>query len=151
MTFILQWWDRLSPLPGGRILFSKFIGRAVPYSGTIGAVVEELQAGHVVVTLRDRRAVRNHLRSIHAIALANLAELSSGLALNTALPPDCRGICTRFEVEYLKKARGTLRSECRVTLGPITEKRVETVAVEVKDASGQVVCTARAHWLVDRK
>jgi hypothetical protein len=67
-------WRRFSALPGGKLLFSAALGRFVPYTGSIGARIQRLEPGLCVASLRDRRCVRNHLGSIHAMALANLGE-----------------------------------------------------------------------------
>ncbi|MBV9773139.1 MAG: DUF4442 domain-containing protein [Gemmatimonadetes bacterium] len=139
-------WDRLSPLPMGKTLFSLLLGRMVPYTGSIGARVEELRPGHAVVTLRDRRRVRNHLRSIHAVALLNLAEVTSGLALNYALPPDARSILRGLSMEYHKKARGTLTATCDTPVPTDSTERDLELETTVRDAAGDVVATATARW-----
>jgi acyl-coenzyme A thioesterase PaaI-like protein len=61
--------------------------------------------------MRDRHAVRNHLDSIHAVALANVTELTGSLAIIASMRPNTRMIPVKLETEYLKKARGTLTAE----------------------------------------
>jgi len=139
-------WRRLSGLPGGKRLFSVLFGRMAPYTGTLGARVETLEPGLCRVSLRDRRRVRNHLNSIHAMALANLAEAASGLALVAALPPGVQGIVTGFSITYQKKARGRLVAECRVDVGAVTAEREQRAEVAISDAVGDVVARAIATW-----
>ncbi len=139
-------WRRLSGLPGGKTLFSLVVGWMAPYSGTLGARVAELEPGWCRVTLRDRRRVRNHLASVHAMALANLAEMASGLAVLVGLPPGIQGIVTGFSITYKKKARGLLTAECRVTGLDVTTEQEYEAGVTVSDAQGDVVATATARW-----
>ena len=148
---IRELWDRLHGLPFGRRVFSLAVGRAAPYTGTIGARVEDLRAGHAEVTLRDRRSVRNHLHSVHAIALANLAELTGNVALAYSLPDDARFIVAGMHIEYIKKARGTIRgtSDCPI---PTTSERTEfDVPVVMTDEAGEVVARATLRSLVGPK
>jgi acyl-coenzyme A thioesterase PaaI-like protein len=147
-TRLLTLWGRLSPLPGGRWLFSRLLGRTVPYTDSMRATVMEFEPGHVRVELKDRRRVRNHLASVHAIALANLGELSTGLAVLGALPPTARGILTGIEMAYVKKARGLLSAEARCELGDISSALEQTVEAQITDQRGDVVATARATWLL---
>lgn len=145
---IRRMWNKLSPMPGGRWLFSFLVGRTAPYTGTLGARVEELRDGYSRVTLRDRRKVRNHLRSIHAVALLNLAEMASGLGAVYNMDPSLRGILTHLEMDYLKKARGTLAAECHVPDLSGTERREEELEVDVRDEAGDLVARATARWLL---
>ena len=132
----------------GKSVFSRILGATIPYSGSIGARIEHLEPGHAVVVLPDRRRVRNHLNSVHAIALANMAELSTGLAMISGLPAGVNGILVGLNVTYEKKARGQLRAECRCTV-PTGDTRQEVpIETEIKDLAGDVVTRATATWLV---
>ena len=143
---LLSSWHRLSGLLGGKWLFSVLVGWMTPYSGTIGARVTELEPGWCRVTLRDRRRVRNHLASVHAMALANLAEMASGLAVLVGLPPGVQGIVTGFSISYLKKARGLMTAECRASGLNVTAEQEYEAMVTVTDPQGDVVAHATARW-----
>lgn len=144
-------WDRVARLPGGRALFSRAIGLAAPYTGTIGAKVDVLRKGHSEVVLADRRGVRNHLDCVHAIALANLAELTGNVALAYSLPDDARFIVAGMSIDYLKKARGTIRGVCDCPVPTTSERQEYPVVVDMVDARGETVARATLRTLVGPK
>ena len=141
-------WDKLSGIPGGKRLFSRIVGRMAPYTGTIGAHVEDLRPGYAKVLLRDRKKVRNHLDCVHAIALCNLGEVATGLAVLSGMPDDARGILKGLSIEYHKKARGLLTAECTTEIPSTSERKEFHVKGEIKDAGGDVVASVTAHWLI---
>ena len=145
---LLLTWEWLSLYPGGRRLFMYLLGRRVPYTATMGAEVVEFEPGHARVQLEDRKRVRNHLGSVHAIALANLGELATGLAVLGGMPNSARGILTGIEMSYTKKARGLLTADARCEIGKVTEAAEHVVEADIVDAKGDVVATARAKWLL---
>jgi uncharacterized protein (TIGR00369 family) len=148
---IRELWDRMSRIPGGKRLFSKLAGQAAPYSATIGAEVEELRRGYAAVRMRDSRKVRNHLSSIHAVALVNLAELTGNIALSYTLPDDARFIVAGLSIDYLKKARGTLRATSECPLIDSSEKREVQIPVVLWNEAGEEVARATLRSLIGPK
>jgi acyl-coenzyme A thioesterase PaaI-like protein len=148
ITMLQTTWNGLKNLPGGGLIFGRLVGRLAPYTGTIKPEVLELRRGYGKVKMKDRKKVRNHLDSIHAIALMNLAEASSGLAFTYSMPKRTRAILTGLEIEYLKKARGTLTAECHCPILETNERATYELEVVTHDEAGDVVTRAKAHWLV---
>lgn len=142
-------WARCRGLPGGTRLFSRLIGRMAPYTGTIGAHVADLGDGYAKVELKDRKGVRNHLKSIHAIALMNLGEVATGLAVMHAIDGRGRGIIRELRMEYLKKARGLITAEARVELPTEPGAHDLEVVAVLRDEAGDEVARAYATWKLD--
>lgn len=144
-------WHRLGGSAWGRWWFAQLIRFAVPYTGSLGARVTSLEPGRATATLRERRAVRQHLGAVHAIALANLAELASGLAMLSALEPGTRGIVTSLTMSYHKKARGLLTATGTAAPPPVTATTEALAHAEVRDTVGDVVAEATVTWRLDRR
>ena len=142
-------WNFSKKLPGGNAIFSKIIGQTIPYTGSISPIVQKIENGYACVKLRDRKAVRNHLNSIHAIALANVGELATGLSVVSQLNDKTMAILVRIEVDYLKKARGDVTAEATSCIpGNLTQETNFAVIANVKNSQGEVVCKVTVTWLV---
>ena len=139
----------LAPLPLGIYVFSGIIGFYAPYSATIAATVLELNPKKCVVTFGDWPWLRNPFSSVHAVALANAGELSSGLLMVSALQKTkLRAIPNSISTTYLKKARGTIKAVSEaVTLEEGKTKDVE-VSASLYDSKGVLVAVTKVCWAV---
>ena len=146
---VLKWWSRFAGLPAGRRIFSLALGWVAPYSGTIGARVEDLSPGYARVSLSERRRIRNHLHSIHAIALINLGEIATGLAVLSTISANMRGIVLDIHAEYVKKARGKITAIAEFRLPEtLVENTPCQVQATLRDQTGETVTRVRATWLI---
>lgn len=143
---LLRLWEQLRGKPFGKRIFSRIVGKMAPYTGTIRAEVLEFSPGYARVQMRDRRRLRNHLRSVHAVALINLGEVTTGIATMSLVPSGGRGIVTGLSMEYRKKSRGTITCECHSSLPPGSGSLDAIVEGILRDASGDTVAIARAEW-----
>ncbi len=144
---------RFSRWPGGRWLFSRLVCLKAPYFASISPLVERLEPGRCEATLRHRRRVSNHIGTVHAIALCNLAELSGGLMTDASLPPSMRWIPRGMQVEYLKKAVGTMRAVATPAQPVVAADQGYALPVDVvvSDPGGAAVFRARiSMWLSPR-
>lgn len=154
MSVALALYCRLAPWPGGRWVYSQLICFKAPYFATIAPRFVALAPGRCEVRIRDRRRVHNHLGTVHAIALCNLAELAAGVMTDATIPADMRWIPRGMSVEYLKKAVGTMHGVATPELAaPVSGEGHEwPVGVEVTDGTGQAVFRARVlMWVSSRK
>lgn len=150
---VLSMYRRMSRWPAGRWLFSRVVCLRAPYFATIAPRFITLEPGRCDVEIADRRRVHNHIGTVHAIALCNLAELSAGVMTEASLPPGMRWIPKGMTVEYLKKAQGTMHAVATPDV-PVVEAASGyelPVTVSVRDPGGDEVFRARISMWVSPK
>lgn len=153
-TPLLSMYRRITRWPAGHWLFSRAVCFKAPYFATIAPRFVALEPGRCEVRIRDRRRVHNHIGTVHAIALCNLAELSAGVMTDASLPASMRWIPKGMTVEYLKKAKGTLHGVATpdAALVEASAGYDLPVTVVVTDSSGDTVFRARiAMWVSPRR
>ena len=85
------------------------------------------------------------------MALANLVELTGNLALGYSLPDDARFIVAGMSLDYIKKARGTITGECRMSPIETSAKQEYEVKVTLRDERGDIVVEGTLRTLVGPK
>jgi acyl-coenzyme A thioesterase PaaI-like protein len=139
----LRLWKRLSRRPLGRRVFSIAYAAKAPYFLSIRPRVVEMRPGYAELTLKKRWRVQNHIGTVHAIALCNLAEATMGLVAEATVPPDARWIPKAMSVRYLAKAETDMRATSQIDpIGEVTEPRDVEVPVSVTDTDGNEVFDA---------
>lgn len=152
---LLSLYRRITRWPCGQWLFSRAVCLRAPYFATIAPRFVALEPGRCEVRMRDRWRVHNHIGTVHAIALCNLAELSAGVMAEATLPSDARWIPKGMSVEYLSRAKGSMHAVAvpEMALPPVGDAGQEwPVRVEIVDPAGMTVFRARVMmWVSPRK
>lgn len=142
-TTALRWLRRLQRVPGHDVLFVAGLALAAPYSATIRPRLVSIDHCRMTLAMRRRRAVTNHLRTVHAAAMANLAELTGSLCVMASIPSSARWIPNALELRYLRKARGDLQASCAFAPPDWERQQDLSIPIELTDAQGACVATAR--------
>mgnify|MGYP000938029249 FL=1 len=145
--------NRFIRWPGGAWLFGALVCRKAPYFASIAPRITALEEGRGEATMRHRRAVTNHIGTVHAIALCNLAELIVGLTTDVSIPASMRWIPKGMTVEYLKKAVGTMTATATPAIQPVASDAGYALPVDVvvRDLAGDAVFRAQiAMWVSPR-
>ncbi len=150
MSDIHALFEKIARLPFGRRAFSRLVSFRAPYFSTVRPLITELEPGACTIVMNDRRAVRNHLKTVHAIAMCNLCELTMGMALHPSIRAHLRWIPREMRVRYLKKARGTLTGRCCFDPEQVRTGDNE-LKVKVTDESGSVVMDAVITVLISKR
>lgn len=140
---VLSYWQHLKTKPGGRWLFSHAVCLRAPYFGSISPTIQRLVPGACDASLAKRRRLHNHIGTVHAIAVCNLAELAMGLMAEATVRPAWRWIPKGMTVAYQAKAETDLVARARPAKGAVLDDGVDyDVNVSVVDTRDVEVMSA---------
>jgi acyl-coenzyme A thioesterase PaaI-like protein len=138
-------WQRLQNKPGGSALFSAAMMARVPYFASVVPHVHRMEPGYCEVTAPKWYFVYNHLKTFHAIAACNLAEVAMGMLMEATTPSSHRWIPKAMNVQYLGKATTSLRAVAKLEgqdFASITEGTDVVVPISITDRDGKEVVKA---------
>lgn len=147
-------WNRLSGLPAGKWLFARLLCLKAPYFGSISPRFVALRPNYCEVAVRKRRGVLNHIGTIHAIAMCNMAELAAGTMTEVTVPSTHRWIPRGMQVEYLRKAASSVvavaePADRTAGFGAAGDFKVDVV---IRDSAGEAVFKAViSMWVSPKK
>lgn len=145
-------WKHLGTTRIGRWIFGRIICLKAPYFATIRPRFYRLEPGLCQVELRKRRAVLNHVGTVHAIAMCNAAELAAGLAMEVTLPVSHRWIPKAMSVRYLKPAKTDVKAVARLALPKNLEASdTVNVTVDLLDTADNIVFQADINMHVSER
>ncbi len=137
------------------------LGRIIPFNRPHGFHIVELGEGHVRTGASYKRVNHNHIRGVHACAIATVAEFSAGLLLLSRLDPArYRLIMSKLDVDYVYQAKMAITAETRLDDSTLRQQVLKPLATEescsiimetqIADAAGTLIASAHTTWQIKR-
>lgn len=134
-------------LPAMNFLF----GTAVKFYRTAGVRLTAVDKAQIAMVLDNRRKVQNHIKGVHATAMALLVESATGLVVGLNLPHNKLPLLKSLHIDYIKRADGALTAVAALDVEQIASlnrdaKGEISVAVRVTDSAGNEPLQAQLIW-----
>lgn len=136
--------------------FNFLLTYGIPFNRRHGYRVLKIQPGQVETTIPYRKRNFNHIRGIHACAIATLAEFAAGLVLLQSFSPKkYRLIMSKLHIDYHYQAKTPLVAVARMEPERVTrlkhkleteEKVNQQVITEVYDQNKNAIATVTTYW-----
>lgn len=125
--------------------------RTVKLVGTAKVEVLQLTKTESEFRLKNRKKVQNHIGTIHAAAMALIAETATGMLVGMNVPDDKIPVIKTLNVNFLKRAKGDLVAKAYLTESQVNdilslEKGEVEVAVSVTDEEGKEPIECQMVW-----
>lgn len=140
-------------------LLNQGLNRMIPFNKPHGFKVEEISDCAIRTSLPFKRRNFNHIKGLHACALATLSEFTTGFLMVSRLDPKkYRIILKTLEMDYHYQGKMKAYGTFEITdewlqekiYKPLEADEATVVVCEIKihDADGNHLTTGKVHWQV---
>lgn len=140
-------------------LLNQSLDRYIPFNQPHKFRIVEVERGYVKILLPYRRRNLNHIKGIHACALATVAEFATGFTLLSSLPAkEYRLIMKRINMEYHYQGKMNVYAEFRFNEDQLRSeiidplKEIDSVeidcAIKLHDLENNHISTGNVLWHV---
>jgi acyl-coenzyme A thioesterase PaaI-like protein len=142
-----------------RWVLNVFLNRLIPFNQPHGFSVIEIEDYRIKTLLPYKRRNFNHIKGLHACALATLSEFTTGFLLISRLDMKrYRLILQRLEMDYLYQGKMSATAEFTISEEWLKEKVYEPLAkqeaivipceVKIHDSKGNHLTTGKVFWQI---
>ncbi len=142
-----------------RWVLNLFLRRLIPFNGPHGFSITEIGDYRIKTHLPYKRRNLNHIRGLHACALATLSEFTTGFLLISRLDmKKYRLILQRLEMDYHYQGKMEASAEFVISedwlksnvYEPLQKHESVLIPCEVKihDSKGNHLTTGKVHWQI---
>ena len=149
-NYLINLYERCLKMPFGRKIFSTMFARKAPYFATIKPLITELEPNFCQLTFKKRKAVQNHIGTVHAIAVCNGMEMAMGAVAEASIPKHLRWIPKGMNVQYLAKTNSDVTIEAKAS-EQTWRVGEQPITVEAKRGDGTVVAAGEIIIYVSEK
>jgi acyl-coenzyme A thioesterase PaaI-like protein len=123
----------------------------IKYAGTTGIAIQEWTQQKTIVNLSNHFRIRNHLGSIHACAMATLAESTTGMLFGLHVPDTHVPLLKSMKIDYNKRAVGNFQAVATLSEDEIksiqsSDKGALIVPCTITDSEGKEPIACEMEW-----
>jgi len=138
-------------------LLTKLFCSQVHFANTSKVKILSINKNKVVMTIKNRKKVQNHIGGVHALAAGLLAESASGIVFGLNIPDSCLPLIKTIKLDYKKRMQGDLLAVATLPDNDIakmnsSDKGNLLVSVTITDETSQepILCEMDWAWVTKR-
>jgi acyl-coenzyme A thioesterase PaaI-like protein len=138
-------------------VLTKIFCTTVKFAKTASIKLVSVTNTQAVLTLENKKKVRNHIGGIHAIAAALLAESATGIVFGMNVLDSCIPLLKSMTIHYQRRMKGNLTAIAKISEADVqtienSDKGTLIVSVEITDETQQqpIICEMEWAWVAKR-